>query len=63
MERLEAIVHRLEAGEVGLEQTIGEYEQGMRLLNRCREVLSRAEQRVEELQRKAQAAEKDPQRE
>ncbi|HYF13650.1 MAG TPA: exodeoxyribonuclease VII small subunit [Phycisphaerales bacterium] len=52
MERVEEIAHRLESGEVGLEQAIDEYEQGMALLRRCNEVLERAEQRVEELTRK-----------
>lgn len=51
LERLEGIVQRIEAGDVGLEQAITEYEQGMVLIRRCKEVLARAEQRVEELKR------------
>jgi exodeoxyribonuclease VII small subunit len=59
MERVEEIANRLESGEVGLEQAIDEYEQGMALLRRCNEVLERAEQRVEELtrQRKSEGTE------
>ncbi len=49
--RLEEIVQRIESGDVGLEQAITEYEQGMALVRRCKEVLARAEQRVEELKR------------
>jgi exodeoxyribonuclease VII small subunit len=51
MEQLESIVEKLEAGEVGLEQTLSEYERGRALFVRCRDVLERAEQRVEELNR------------
>jgi exodeoxyribonuclease VII small subunit len=57
MERLEAIVEKIEAGEVGLEEAIREYEQGMALVRRCKDVLARAEQRVQELSRDALGAE------
>ena len=49
IERLEAIVERVEQGEIGLEQAIAEYERGVGLVKRCREILARAEQRVTEL--------------
>lgn len=49
MEQLEAIVERVEGGHVGLEQALAEYERGVGLVKRCREVLQRAELRVEEL--------------
>lgn len=49
MERLEAIVERIEQGEVGLEESVKEYEKGMALLARCRQILSQAEQKIEEL--------------
>jgi exodeoxyribonuclease VII small subunit len=49
MDQLEAIVARIERGEVGLEESVKQYEQGMVLIARCREILGRAEQRVEEL--------------
>ena len=51
IESLEQIIERIEGGEVGLEQSIAEYEKGMALIKRCREVLKKAEQRVEELGR------------
>lgn len=47
--QLEQIVERIEGGEVGLEAALAEYERGVGLLKRCREVLKNAEQRVEEL--------------
>lgn len=49
LSQLESIIERIEAGEIGLEQSLLEYERGVALLKRCREVLTRAEQRVQEL--------------
>jgi exodeoxyribonuclease VII small subunit len=51
MARLEEIVERVERGEVGLEEALKEYEAGMGLIKRCKEVLAKAQQRVEELAR------------
>lgn len=51
--QLESIVEKIEGGEVGLEGALAEYERGVGLLKRCREVLERAEQKVEELSVKA----------
>ena len=53
VERLEEIVRQVEQGEIGLEQSIQEYERGMLLIKRCKDVLAHAEQRVEELSREA----------
>lgn len=53
LEGLESIVERIERGEVGLEESIAEYERGVALIKRCREILGRAEQRVEELNKQA----------
>ena len=47
--RLESIIERIERGEVGLEESLREYEAGVGLIKRCREILERAEQRIEEL--------------
>ncbi len=49
MDELESIVQRIERGEIGLEESLAQYERGVKLINRCKEVLSQAEQRVEEL--------------
>ena len=54
--QVEEIIERIEAGEVGLEQAIAEYERGMKLVARCRGVLAQAEQRVEELTRQMKEA-------
>lgn len=52
MEQVEAITERIESGEIGLEQSIAEFEKGMDLIARCREMLQNAEQRVEEVTRR-----------
>lgn len=49
LEELESIIARVESGEIGLEESIGEYERGVGLIRRCREILSRAEQRIQQL--------------
>lgn len=53
MERLEEIVRRIEAGEIGLEASIAEYEKGVGLIKRCREILDQAQQRVETLSKQS----------
>ena len=53
--QIEGIIERIESGQIGLERSITEYERGVSLLKRCREVLARAEQRVEDLTARMQA--------
>lgn len=43
---LEAIVHELEDGQTGLEESLARYEAGVALLKRCYAQLARAEQRI-----------------
>lgn len=49
LERLEALVRELESGNLGLEESIARYEQGVRLLKGCHATLERFRARVEEL--------------
>lgn len=49
MERLEAILDRVESGEAGLEQSIAECEKGAKLIARCRTILDASEKRIGEL--------------
>lgn len=49
--RLEQIIEKIESGEVGLEKAIAEYERGVALIRRCKDILQKAEQRVDELTR------------
>ncbi len=46
---LEKILHLLEGGELTLEDSLKAFEEGVKTLRSCREILALAEQRVEEL--------------
>lgn len=59
LEQVEEIIRRIEAGEIGLEASIAEYERGVGLLRTCRERLLKAEQRVKDLSAQLQADAKD----
>ncbi len=50
LEKLDETVQALEAGELPLDETTKLYEQGMRLANRCTELLSKAELRITQIQ-------------
>ena len=47
--QVESIIEQIESGEMGLEDQIEQYAKGAELLKRCRDVLDRCEQRVEEI--------------
>lgn len=51
LEALETIVHDLEDGQVGLAESLAKYEQGVKLLKQCYELLQKAERRIELLTR------------
>jgi exodeoxyribonuclease VII small subunit len=50
MQRLDAIVAAMEAGEIGIEESLEKYEEAMQLAARCREILDRAEERIQKIQ-------------
>ena len=50
--QLEQIVAAIESGQIGLEESLAKYEQGMQLVKRCRSILDRAEKRIEQLTEK-----------
>ncbi|MBM3138955.1 MAG: exodeoxyribonuclease VII small subunit [Chloroflexi bacterium] len=52
-ERLEEISRALEAGGLTLERSVDLYEEGMRLAQRCQELLASVEQRIETLRQRA----------
>jgi exodeoxyribonuclease VII small subunit len=56
MSELEAIVDRLEKGNVPLEESISFYERGEALKTRCETLLRQAEMRVEKVRLKADGA-------
>ena len=47
--RLEEITGMLEAGDLALERSVQLYEEGMRVAERCQQLLGSVEQRVEQL--------------
>lgn len=47
--QVESVIESIEAGEIGLEKSLTEYERGVRLLKRCRDILANAEHRIEML--------------
>jgi len=47
--QVEAIIEQIESGEVGLEDSLAKYEQGMKLLGDCRRILDKAKKRIAEL--------------
>jgi exodeoxyribonuclease VII small subunit len=60
LEELEALVTRLESGDLSLEQALKEFERGVKLTRQCQSALQEAEQKVEILMRKSETAEPSP---
>ncbi len=53
LEQLEEIAERIEQGKIGLEESISQYERGMGLVKQCREVLAKAELKIQQLQERS----------
>jgi exodeoxyribonuclease VII small subunit len=51
LESLENISNRLESGELGLDDSIAEFEKGMRLARLCQRKIEDAERKIEILQK------------
>ena len=49
VERLEDVVKKLETGQLSLEDTLAEFEKGIKLVQRGEELLAQADRRVQEL--------------
>lgn len=49
IEQLEQIIEGIESGDIGLEEGLAQYEKGMKLIRRCRAILTAAEKRIAEL--------------
>jgi len=47
--KLEALIDQIESGEIGLEESLKQYEQGAQLIARCQAILNRAEQKLAKL--------------
>ena len=60
LEALEKSVSSLEGGELGLEESLQTYEEGVAALKKCHEILDRAEKKVQILL-KGESGELEPQ--
>jgi exodeoxyribonuclease VII small subunit len=49
IKELTGIVGKIEQGEIPLQQSLEQYERGMLLIQRCREILQKAEKRIENI--------------
>ncbi len=52
LKQLESLAEQIEKGEIGLEESIAKYEQGMALVKQCRDILSKAEHKIQQLQQR-----------
>ncbi len=57
--QLEAIIDKIESGEIGLEDSVKAYERGVALREQCRRILERAERKVSELTPDTESADDD----
>jgi exodeoxyribonuclease VII small subunit len=57
---LEALVERLESGDLSLQQALKEFERGIKLTRQCQTALKEAEQKVEILLKSTDDAEPVP---
>lgn len=49
LQQLEQIVSRMEGGDLGLEESLDQFEKGIKLARSCQDTLENAELRVEQL--------------
>ncbi|MEM1107521.1 MAG: exodeoxyribonuclease VII small subunit [Planctomycetota bacterium] len=49
VDQLEVLIEQIESGEVGLEEALKRYEDGTKLIQRCRSILDSAEKKIAEL--------------
>ena len=54
---LKAIVEKIEAGQIPLQDSIQQYEKGMALIKHCRKILNQAEKRIEKISLEQEPAE------
>ena len=45
--KLERIVEQIESGQIGLEDSIARYEEGIKLIRQCRTILDAAEKKIQ----------------
>lgn len=52
---LKTIVDKIEQGEIPLQDSLEQYEQGMALIQHCRDILQKAEKRIEKISKSQEA--------
>lgn len=57
IKRLKETVDKIEQGEIALQDSLEQYEQGMALIQHCRGILERAEKRIEKISQGEKEAE------
>jgi exodeoxyribonuclease VII small subunit len=60
LKELEALIERMEQGDLSLEQSLKDFERGVALTRSCQQALQEAEQKVQILMRKDEEAELSP---
>lgn len=60
LEELEALVERMEQGELSLEQSLKDFERGVALTRTCQQALREAEQKVQILSGNGEQGELEP---
>jgi len=53
LNQLETIAEQIEQGTIGLEESITQYEKGMALVKQCRDILTKAELKIQKLQERS----------
>jgi exodeoxyribonuclease VII small subunit len=61
IQQLKGIVDRIEQGEIPLQDSLEQYEKGMALIKHCRDILQKAEKRIEKISKEEPSEpEKEP---
>jgi exodeoxyribonuclease VII small subunit len=63
IDQLNGIVSRIEQGQVPLQESLEQYEKGMKLIANCRAILQDAEKRIEQISVQKESAAGDKQSE
>ena len=60
IERVEEILKEMEAGQIGLDQMMAHYEEGMKTVKACTDKLNEVEKKIEQLSEKNGEIETEP---
>ena len=55
IKELTSIVSQIEQGKIPLQESLEQYEKGMELITHCRDILEKAEKRIEKISQEKQA--------